>query len=502
MSATAKHLLLLFLALLSAPVAAHAQTVEIEGGEGDAAVALAHAILTENTYTLLARDTVLPAASRLGDVVVVGARVAVEGRIDGRVAVLGGDFFIRPGAFVTGPIAVIGGGAYPSGLAEIGEILELHPRYSVAREQTADGVVVTITAPEGPGILRIPMPFGVALPTYDRVDGLSLRWRGALASPGDTSAISLHGTAGYAFERRRPQGALELRVRPTYRTLIALRASRATRTMDAWIRGDLENSLAALAGRSDARNYFESDELALAFSRTPPPALVQGEGFVIPSFLIRASQDRSLPAGEPWSLLDRDRAWRPNPAIDDGTLASVSARLDGGWRGVAARFSAGAVAEWAPGVGDFEFAQLRASGQWWMLALRDHQLEIQGYGQIPLGGGVTPRQRWSFVGGPGTLPVLPMGSIRGDHVVYLRSTYQIPLRAIQLPVVGAPILRLSHAAGTAWVTGESRPPLEQNLAAGLRLLAFDVMVNVDPTRDSLDPTVSFSVQLPFGTGGF
>lgn len=494
---------LLLVLLLALPVDAPGQVIEIRTDEDDAAVTLVRTILQEGAYTLLARDTVLPETSRLGDVVVLDARVAVEGRIDGRVAIIGGDLFVRPGARVAGPIGVISGGAYPSGLAEVGTILETDPRLLVTREREAGQEIIVLTRRPGPGPLRIPAPFGLALPTYDRVDGLNLRWRSALATAGDTAAVTLSGTIGYAFERQRPNGALELRVRPAHRTLIALRASRATRTVDGWIRGDLENSLAALIGRSDARNYFESDEVGLAISRTPPPPLIAGEGFVIPSALIRASRDRSVAAGDPWSLRSSDTPWRPNPEIDDGTLVSLSARLDAGWRGAFSRFSGGIVAEWAPGLaGDFEFAQLRAAARWSMLAILDHRLEINGYAQLSIGSDPAPRQRWSFVGGSGTLPTFEMGSIRGDHVVFIESWYDVPLRPLRLPVVGIPTVRFAHAAGTAWVTGEPTPRFEQNVGAGVRLLGFDVMVRVDPTRDPLDPVVSFGTRLPSAALGF
>ena len=496
-------LLIGLLLLFCLPAGASGQVIEIRTDEEDAAVTLVRTVLEDGSYTLLDRDTVLPEASRLGDVVVLDARVAVEGRIDGRVAIIGGDFFVRPGATVAGPIGVVGGGAYSSGLAEVGPIRETDLRLLIGREREPGREIVVLTRRPGPGPLRIPAPFGFALPTYDRVDGLTLRWRSALATAGDTSTVSLRGTIGYAFERRRPNGALEFRIRPAYRTLIALRASRATHTVDGWIRGDLENSLAALIGRSDARNYFESDEVGLALSRTPPPALIAGEGYIIPSALIRASRDRSVAAGDPWSLRDADTPWRPNPEIDDGTLVSLSARLDAGWRGPFSRLSGGIVGEWAPGIGgDIEFAQFRSSARWSMRAIRDHYLEINGYAQLSIGSDPAPRQRWSFVGGSGTLPTFEMGSIRGDQVLFIESMYEIPVRLLQLPVVGIPTLRFAHAAGTAWATGEPMPRLEQNLGAGVRLLAIDVMVRVDPTRDTLDPVVSIGTRLPSAALGF
>jgi hypothetical protein len=491
-------LLALAIAAWGAP-AVSAQTLEIDGGEEDRAAALARQIIARGAYQVISRDTVLPAETRVrGDLVVVEARVALEGTVEGAVVVVLGDFFVRPRAHVAGPVVVLGGDAYISGLAIAGEVVRLDPRITPELERTPQLLALTLLDPPDPGPFRVPGMLGFGLPTYDRVNGISIPWSGQLGlTGGDTAVIALHGTGVLRLARRQLDGSAELRFRPAFRSVAGARVGRTTRTNEQWIRGDLANSLSALFVGSDVRDYFASDELAVFAARTPPASLVTGEGYIVPAFQLALSRDRSLPARQVWSLFGGGTGWRPNPPIDEGTLASLSASAAGEWRGPTARFSGGAGLEWAPGiVGDFEFAQLTAGGHWSMQALLDHRIRLHGFTRVPLGSAAAPRQRWSFVGGPGTLPTFATGELRGDHVVFLRSIYTAPIPLLQLPLIGSPTLRLEHAIGTAWATGEPRPPLEQNAAAGLEFFLFHALLYVDPARRPLRPTLSLGIDLP------
>lgn len=497
-----RHLSIGILLALAGVTEALAQTITIDGAADDPAAALVQGILDRGAYQLLDRDTVLTATDRItSDVVVLEARVTVEGRIDGEVGVVGGELFIRPRASVPGPIGVISGGVFPSGLAEVGEIIYLDPRIQETVEGPASRRAVTLTRPPRRSALRLPGFFGFGVPTYDRVDGLSLFWSAGLAlTGGDTARVSLTGTGAYRTERNRLGGGVELAIRPWSRGLISARVERGTFSSDTWIRGTLENSLAALFVASDARDYFESDAATLTLARTPPPPLIQGEGYFLPRIGVHASRDRSLTTGNPWAFRNDDE-WRFNPTIDEGELVSVFGAADAAWLGVTSSFTGSASLEWSPAsMGDFEFAQLRSSIAWRMLALYQHRIEVRGYLQLPLGGEEAPLQRWSFVGGAGTLPTFPTATFRGDHVAFVETVYTIPIVHLQLPLVGPPSIRLLHAAGTAWRSGAERPPLEQNLAAGLDLSLLELMVYVDPTESALDPVFKLGGRLPLGAG--
>lgn len=485
--------------LLTSPV--HAQTITIYGEARDSAIAILEDVVQRGEYIVLDRDTVLESDADIGpDVIVVAARVALEGTIRGGVLTLDGELFVRPGAYIGGPVAAVGtrGGVYPSALAEMPPVIRPHPRVFASVGETPDGYSVAITGPPEPGVLRIPGIYGLGVPTYDRVNGLSLFW-GATAAfgGGDTARVALSGTLGYRVLRKRLDGQLVATVHPTVGTRIQLRAARGTRTMDTWIRGDLANSLSSIIKGSDVRDYFDSEEVALTFEVMPPASLIEGEGFIVPGLTARVSRDRSVEAGDPWSLLGDD--WRPNPPIDPGTLASFIGGARFGWRGISSRLDGSLAVEWAPeGIGDFEFAQLSTAARWTMEALWGHSIGLDGFLLLPLTSDEAPMQRWSHVGGAGTLPTFPLAAMRGDHVVYLNSVYLAPLRRTRIPILGHPAIRLEHMAGAAWRTDDSRPPFEQNVAAGVQLSIFRVMVVADPA-DGLDSAeIYFGAQLSSG----
>ncbi|HUE96260.1 MAG TPA: hypothetical protein VMN39_06350 [Longimicrobiaceae bacterium] len=495
-------LLLLLIALLAAAAPLSAQIVRVDGAERDSASILLQAILDRGDYIVIDRDTTLAREVTIpGDLLIVDARVALEGSVEGTVAVLRGDFFARPRSRVGGRILVFEGGAYPSALAETGEVIYLDPQVSSDVQVQATGYGLFLQR-NLPGIVRLPGALGFRIPAYDRVNGASIRWGWGLGFGGDTASVALLGSATYRTAREQLHGGVEFRVRASPRGRLSFSASRSTRTNEGWIRGELPNSLSSLFGRSDVRNYYESDEIRAGLLGLPAPPLVVGEGYVSPTLIFRLSEDRSVPASDPWSLLDRDQPWRPNPPIDEGVLGSVIGGAIFGWRGPTSRASGWGAIEWAPdGIGDFPFGQLRAAGDWWMLGLYQHRVEVSGNLLWPIGTGNVPRQRWSMLGGAGTLPTFPTGAFLGDRLLFIRSSYLADVRHVKLPVVGYPTLRLEYAAGTAWTTGSPRPPLEQNVGAGIQLLFVHGMVHVDPARSPLSPIWSFGAALPLGNGG-
>jgi hypothetical protein len=169
------------------------------------------------------------------------------------------------------------------------------------------------------------------------------------------------------------------------------------------------------------------------------------------------------------------------------------------WVGRTAGFTGDAAVERAiPGLDDeVEFTQWTADGLWTMQALWRHTLGVRFYALGTLGGDAAPPQRWSFVGGSPTLPTFEVAELRGDNLVFVESTYGIPLPpTLALPVLGPPTLRLTHAAGTAWVTGASMPAWEQNLGAGLLFSVARAELFVNPAADNLDPKLSLGVVIP------
>lgn len=481
--------------LMGFPGAGAAQDVRLVGEVRDSASRVIDRVLARGDYLLLERDTVLGADALVRqDVVIARATVRLEGMIHGSVAVVGGELFIRPGAVVAGPIAVAGGAAYTSGLAEVGPMSEVDLRTSVTVEHDAEGYSVALVHPPSPRRLQPSGVFGLALPTYDRVDGLTIGWGSRfLITPSDGGAYA-RASMTYATERGRVGGSAGLEVPLGRGVWLVADIARATLTNEEWIRSPFSNSLAAVTFASDARDYHDSDAATAGVYVRPVQPLIQGESFIGPRLLVRASRDRSVAAGDPWTLTGG--SWRENPPIDDGEIISVIGGAAVGWRGATSAFEGDAAIEWTPpGMGDHEVTQLVAEGSWAMRGLWNHRINFYSRVAAVLGGEPLPRQRWTFVGGPGTLPALDFGYRRGDNLVFLRSRYGVPVPPVRLPILGEAEVRLSHAAGTAWVTGTPLPRWDQNLGLGLALRPFTATVWIDPALSPLAPVLALSLSI-------
>ncbi|MBA4156376.1 MAG: hypothetical protein H0X65_02750 [Gemmatimonadetes bacterium] len=480
------------LALLTSlnPSLLTAQVVVAEGAGRERATRILHEILARGRYEVISRDTVLPAAHLSpGDLLVYDADVRLEGRVEGSVAVVNGAFFIRPGAHVAGPIAVIGGGAYPSALAESGEIVELPANRAVTAELRDDTVFVRIRPPPAGARVVLPGAFGVRRFSYDRVNALSVAWGPEWRITGREAGAAAGAWASYHTARRSIGGGATLRV--PISTSLGLQGSvaRSTATNDAWIRSDLASTLEVLVLGRDVRNYYETDRAELTLARRPAAPMIDGAYEIRPYITLHGSRDSSLDSRAPWALPGRAGLERPNPAIADGTLVSLVAGSTGAWRGSDSRLTGEMRVEQTLPAGDFSFTQWSLRGGWEMAALWGHRIFVSAHALGTVGDEAAPPQRWSHVGGLGTIPTLPAATLRGDQLIFIESVYEVPLPFVSVPVAGSPTLRLVHATGTAWQTGTAAPAWEQSLGAGIQLSVVRTHLWVDPAVQGLRPAL-------------
>lgn len=522
--------LLLAAALLAQALsgAAAAQEIRIGGDDRSRAADIAREILARKAYVVLSRDTTLPATFRAeGDVVVLDAEVRLEGAIAGSVAVLGGHLYLRPGSSVGGPIAVIDGGVYPSARAAYDEIAEANPGTHVrvaARPDTApasdsaradalpgeeidDGVFVERASVTGEDSLdfdvgidappRRYLSFAPRLPTYDRVNGVTLAAGATWRVFGTDEGPRVSAFASYRWEQERPGGGVTVDVPLFERWRAVAEVSRATRTNDAWARGDVSNTVAALVAGRDYRDYWEADQASFTLARVRGRGLTAGETWLGPRIGVLVSDDRSLETRATWSILNRDHLRRENPAIDDGRIVSLIGGADLAFVGRTSRFEGDAQVERGlEGPGDFDFTHLTFHGEYGATLLYGHMAEVRMHAFTALTGDGSPGQRRGILGGKATLPTLPAGAYRGDRLLFVDGAYLIPVRGIELPFLGAPQIDLSYATGTAWDTGDDMPRWTQNVGAGLRFSLARVRVVVDPAADGLDPTIAFTASMP------
>ena len=494
--------LALALVLLGAAEAS-GQRLVVEGRSRHPAVSALREIADRGTYRVIDRDTVLPATFRAeGDLVVVDAAVRLEGAVTGSVAVVGGAFFLRPGARVGGVISAVAGTIGMSTLGTVGDTVSLPLEYGVQVERAGEEYVVAVESPSRPPLVTPEGFFGVLIPSYDRVNGVMIR----AGLGGNLGADSLRPTyrivGSYAAERGAVGAIGEIRVPIGAGTRLFARGGREVLTRDAWIRGELSNSLSALFVRSDVRNYYESDYASVGIASSLPATLDPGQGYFGPGLRIVASRDRSLVAGDPWTLFGEE-PWRENPEVFEGTMTSAVAGFVAGWRGITSAVEGSVDVEWAfPSPigfdwGERDFVQVVADGGWSMLALWNHTLSVRGHAMQTFGPEPAPAQRWSHVGGAGTLPTFGQAALRGDNLVFLQSSYSIPVPRLTLPVAGVPELVTRHAVGSAWVTDGPTPRWQQNLAVGVRFSVADLFVYFDPAEEDRSPTFSVSFGLPF-----
>lgn len=490
------------LALGLAP-GARAQVPEIRGDDASPAARVAREVLERRDYVWIDRDTVLgPEFRAPGDLVVYDAEVRLEGNVEGTALVLDGHLWIRPGGRVGGPVAVIGGGVYPAGLAIVDRdsIFHTGPRTRVAVEtrRTDSGYVAAaeITPPPRPPFFA---PAVGPFPTYDRVNGLTVSASANLRPTRRRPGPVINVWGAYRFQQENQLGGGARWRVPLGRENLHLtgEASRATRTMDGWASGDVVNSVRALSLGRDYRDYWDADVFRLMVERPVGKPLIAGETWLGPRFGVQVSNDRSLEAQAPWAVLDREGLERENPPVYEGTIHSLLAGSEFHWRARTSRFAGSADVEHGRlgGLDGDGFTQLLVTGSYAALALRTHQLMLRFRAMTPLGGSDAPPQRRGILGAGYTLPTEPVARFRGDHLYFVETSYVIPLLGVTLPVVGEPSVEAVHLAGAAWVGG-AEPEWVQNAGIGVIFSLLRVRMLVNPAARPLKPAFTFGIYIP------
>jgi hypothetical protein len=404
----------------------------------------------------------------------VNATFTLAGTILGDLVGVDANLFLRPDAHITGEVDNIAGGLYPSALAHTGAVVD-HPLapYRVRRK----GSAIIIEGQREVAHIKLDGFNGFHAPTYDRVDALFLSWGASyLTAPEDEPRTRLHGWGGYASGRGALEGGAEL-ARLRDRSVLALGALQEKATNDRWLRNDIDNSLSFLTEGKDYRNYYLATRYYARAGRT-----FGGEtrGVDLSLWALR-QKDRSLGAGDQWTW--SDEPVRPNPPIDSGVIASLGLGADGRWVGRHAAWWGWGGLEFAGKVlgGDFAFNRYVLYGNWLMDALANHALQTRWYFQGPLFGTRSlPRQRWSVIGGSGTLPTFEPAQFTGDRVVFVDNYYIIPLpKKLSIGPLGPPELDLIYAIGMAWSADTTRR-LEQNLGFQIVFLIPYIRVMTNP----------------------
>ena len=434
------------------------------------------------TRAVLPRDTVYRQT-----VIILGREAAVDGTVHGDVIVVGGDLHLHPRSVVTGRAVAFGGGVYESALSTVGATLSFRDfTYDVtplARGGYALRYRSFVERPLAP--VTWPDIYGVRIPTYDRTNGVSLT-AGPRLAPRRTSLL-VEPTVSFRSQLGVVDPGLGLSVGTG--TTLQARVERGTFSNEEWIWPDYLNSAATLLIGHDARNYYRATRGQASVSRFWRWSASDIEPY-FGARLERAESVRpdSNAEGGPWSVSgrrDRDDMLRPNPPISDGSIFSGLAGIRMTWYPEAFTASLGVDLEG----GGFErrgndslsaspsFVQTTIDGLIRFQTFGTQSLRLETHAVFSFADS-TPRQRWGYVGGTGSIATLELLERGGDQLFYFDGRYNFPIERIQLPLLGPPVFTIREVLAGADV--RRFPSLAQ--AIGTRLSAGPVYIEflVDP----------------------
>lgn len=455
------------------PALGGAQTVVLrDGGKGEGAaivrtvLAGPHAVREGSTRLELPRDSTVTTS-----LLVLGRPTYLASRVQGHVVVVGADLFLRPGADVSGRAVAIGGTVAQSTLGQVAGGVQSLRDETYAVESTSGGFALdfrSLRVEEDDPLFQLAGIKGVKIPKYDRVNGVSLPV-GVLLQFGE-HALELEPYATYRSRLGVVDGALEIRTLVSAPLRAVARVARDTRTNDAWIKGDLINSVTSLLVGSDARNYFRADLGEARVIRT----ITRPAYSLAPYLGGRYEKTRPITAvGNVWSLFGRRdslRMARPNPLVERGNIGSALVGAELTTVGVAKSRVNLDVEQGFPS-GASTFSQVTFDGSLALPTFRTHLLQFNAHA-VGTSRAAAPRARYAYLGGSGTLRTLDLLEQGGTSLVFVESRYLVPIDRITLPFVGSPMISFRDAFGAAGVG--SLPPMQHEIGAGIKLSVLTV----------------------------
>jgi hypothetical protein len=440
-------------------------------------------------FTDTLRRLILPRGSEVPrTVIVLGGDASVGASIHGDVVVVGGDLFLHPGAQIDGQAIAVGGAVYGSTLASVNGGTENVRDETFGVSQSAAGIVLRWRYIGGrePAV-EFPVLDGLRVPSYDRVNGASAPW-GPILRP--TMRLEADPTVTYRSHIGEWDPGLTAVYRVSERYDLTVDGRRATFTNDAWIHSDPINTINALARGSDTRNYYRADRAELELRRydeylQPILELERFAGVAVERAWSVGARDTL--GARPWVATGRDdpdKVARPNPPVERGRISSAFVGAFARYRIADVRMHGTIRVEvpWETPANE-RFGQVTFDGgiRFPTFGLQRFRADLHVVATV---GDTAPPQRFAYLGGSGTLPVIddPL-SLGGDQLLHLDTRYEIPISRIRLPFVGSPTISLRHRIGSAGI--QRLPRFVQNVGPILTVSFLRVEYLIDPaTRES------------------
>jgi hypothetical protein len=400
-----------------------------------AAEAIAGRYNSPTTIRLTGETRVPRGAAVEGAVASVGGPLIVAGVVRGDVLVINGDLRLEPGASVTGR-AVVVGGRFDGDPADVAGSVLVYPEALRFRRE-GDRIIALEAARPSWLSAGIATEFGRADfmltvdGSYNRVEGLPVsvgpRLELGRSNPTVIDARLIYRTRSGLRIHPEEIGhdvRLEQYVAGHRSLRLGIGTHSAVDPIELNGLSDSENSLSTFILHRDYRDHYERDgwRLYLVYDgRTRP---------IDAGMEYRSESHSSASTHTPWSLLDNDEPWRPQPQVAEGDLQTVRgwARWDSrndplepatGWlvqaeveQGLEGklRMMTGA-ASVPPDAGGPEYRSVGAEFTAFQLDVRRYlrfsprtRLALRGLAAGSPDDGELPPQRQHVLGGEGSLP--------------------------------------------------------------------------------------------------
>jgi hypothetical protein len=487
-------------ALALAPGLLAAQNVVIRDmGPGQAGRWLRSALA--EPHVIIRADSAHPAVLRRDttyneNVIVIGGPAEVASTVHGTVIVVAGDLFLHPGVDIRSRAVAIGGGVYETSLGTVRGGTFAFRKFTYRVTVLPDGTLALdyeLTEVRDTRVVTLPGFYGVRIPSYDRTNGLSLPFGPTLSFDTARYEVDLLGVYRSQLGAVDPQA--QLRGTIGRRLTVELNGGRYTETNERWIYSDIANSLHTLWSGSDARNYYRADRVDGSVAWLLETTTAQ---FTI-NVGARTEKARSVRPdtgvlGGPWTLLDRNDPFgrlRPNPHVLPGTISSALGGVVMAWanQGVTANLSAEVEVPFST-PDESRFVQTTLDGFVGFPTFGTQTVEIESHALVTAGD-TAPPQRYSYLGGEGTLPTFDLLQFGGDELFFAEGRYIIPVDRIRIRVLGSPTVTLRYITGGAGVG--KLPSLEQNVGVRLALSFGRLDYLVDPASHRSKFSVGLSI---------
>ena len=273
----------------------------------------------------------VPAATSIdGNLAVLDGSLQLDGHVNGSVTVINGDLHLAPDARVSGSALVVGGVVHGNGAA----VLQSAQAYPEPLRYRFEGAGIARARTPVRGVISAGRDFRfgrtdflvAAEGGYNRVEGLPVavgpRARLGHSNPTVLEALVIvrtekpldFGRHGWSIRAEQYLGGRRA-------VSFGMRARNEVVPIEEGGLSSLENSLATLFLHQDYRDHYRREGWSVYVRAHHPTRPLDG------MLEYRDERHNSVRAGSPFSFIDNDEDWRPEPAIEEGALRSLTLSL-------------------------------------------------------------------------------------------------------------------------------------------------------------------------------